>query len=368
MKESLRFAVASVPFVVLAACGGSTPPPPPPPPPAPQVEPPSLPVVDAGAADAAPVAQAPALPAPTVVAARQGTVRALAVENRWLYWLTQTGDVKRSPVAGGSVLTVASFGADPASLAVSAGMLYVAQFDSKKKACVLYRVNPDLSNKPETLTTQSGTLCDVAANAKRVALGVQTGKKYAISIWEKGSNAVKKLTPADSALGDDLAIGNDAAYFDDGGRVVSVPFAASAKAKDLVTVSPGVVFDMTFAGDRLFLIVQNGGPSDFENETLASVPAAGGELTPIVKQAPYLGNFATDGDSLYWSSSGSSAAGFQDGKVAKLALSAAGGATVTLADHQLEPHGVAVDPDFVYFANDKGQTSDTDSDIVKVAK
>lgn len=369
MKKGLRFALVSVPVLSLAsliACGGETPPPsPPPPPPVPQVTPPPA-VVDAGPpADAAVAAATPALAQPQIVTARQGTIRALAVEGRWTYWLTQSGDVKRAPTSGGPALKVASFGL--ASLAVSNGMLYIADFNDKKKSCTLFRINPDLANKPESIGSQPGTLCDIVADGKRVAWGVQNGKKYNVTIFEKGDTKGKKLAPADASAGDDLALGPDAVYFDDGGQVISVPFDTKAKAKTVGQVAaPQVIFDLTYAGDRLFMVVQ---PSidQFENESLVSMPAAGGDPTVIVKQDSLLGNFASDATNVYWSASGTKANDYKDGKIVKLAL-AAGSTPVTIAANQSEPHGVAVDDENVYFSNDKGLASDADSDVLRLAK
>ncbi|MGH7286212.1 MAG: hypothetical protein ACRELY_32230 [Polyangiaceae bacterium] len=368
MKKGLRFALASLPvfsLTALIACGGDTPPPSPPPPPAPppiaSVAPVASAPVDAGPTTSA----APALAQPQIVTARQGTIRALAVQGRWTYWLTQSGDVKRAPTSGGPALKVATFGL--ASLAVSNGMIYVADYDAKKKTCTLYRINPDLSNKPASIGSQAGTLCDIVADDKRVAWGVQSGKKYDVTLFDKGDTKGKKLAPADATAGDDLALGPDAVYFDDGGQVITVPFDAKGKAKSIGQVAaPQVVFDLTYAGDRLFMVVQPA-IDQFEGESLVSMPAAGGDQAVIVKSDSLMGNFASDAQNVYWSASGTKANDYKDGKIMKLAL-AAGSTPAVIAVNQSEPHGVAVDDENVYFSNDKGLASDADSDVLRLAK
>jgi hypothetical protein len=352
--------------VMLAACGGSPPPAAPSPevplpPPTVTAPPPDL--SDAGSTDNATPATTTA--PPSVVATRQGTIRALGVEDSGVYWLTEGGDLKRTQKTGGAALKVASFGADPAWLAFSGGMIFITQLDSKAKGCVLYRLDPTLSNKPEKIATQSATACTITADSKRVAWGAQSGKKFAIGVIENGTTTVRKLAPVDAAAGNHLTLAPSAVYFEDGGKIASLALSGG-KPTAVATVAPQVVSDMVFAGDRLFVAVLPSA-TDFENGTLVSIAAAGGAPTEIAKSQPFLWDIANDDTTLYWVTSGTKANDFKDGTVMKLAI-AGGSAPVVVADKQLEPKHIAIDDENIFFTNDKGTSSDADSDVLRVSK
>jgi hypothetical protein len=355
--------------MLLTACGGSNQAPPPPPEvplPAPTMTPPPD-FSDAGAVDQDASAQAATPTAtPSVVASRQGTIRALGVEGSFAYWLTESGDLKRAATAGGPSASVASFGADPAWVAFSGNLLFVTQLDAKAKGCVLYRIDPSASNKPEKLGTQSGSTCTITADSKRIAWGAQSGKKFSVGVVENGSTKVRKLTPVDAIAGAHLTLGSNAVIFEDGGKITSLPLTGNAKPTVLGSVAPQVVSDMVFASERLFVATLPSA-TDFENGSLVSIPAAGGAPTEIAKAQPYLWDIANDENALYWVTSGTKANDFKDGTLMKLAM-AGGAAPVIVASNQLEPKHVAVDDENIFFTVDKGSSSDSDSDVLRVAK
>jgi hypothetical protein len=371
-RVSLRTSLVGSGFfgaAVLMACGGSQPPPPPSPEvplPPPTVTAPPPDTSDAGSGNTPAQAATPTTAAPSVVASRQGTVRALGVEDSGVYWLTESGDLKRTQKTGGAALKVASFGADPAWLAFSGSMIFVTQLDSKAKACVLYRLDPTLSNKPDKIATQSGTACTITADSKRVAWGTQSGKKFAIGVVENGATTVRKLAPVDAAAGNHLTLGLAAVYFEDGGKITSLALTANAKPAAVASVAPQVVSDMVYAGDRLFVALLPSA-TDFENGSLVAIAAAGGAPTEIAKSQPYLWDIANDDTALYWVTSGTKANDFKDGTVMKLTI-AGSAAPVVVADKQLEPKHLAIDDENIFFTVDKGSSSDADSDVLRVAK
>jgi hypothetical protein len=244
-------------------------------------------------------------------------------------------------------------------------MLFVTQLDSKAKACVLYRLDPTLSNKPDKIATQSGTACTITADSKRVAWGTQSGKKFLIGVIENGTTTVRKLAPVDAAAGNHLTLAPTAVYFEDGGKITSLPLSAGKPAA-IASVAPQVVSDMLYAGDRLFVALLPSA-TDFENGSLVSIAATGGAPTEIAKSQPYLWDIANDDTTLYWVTSGTKANDFKDGTVMKLAI-AGSGAPVVIADKQLEPKHLAIDDDDIFFTVDKGSSSDSDSDVLRVAK
>jgi hypothetical protein len=356
-------------LAMTAACGGSNQPPPAPPevplpPPTVSAPPPDL--SDAGNDNSA-TAQAPTptTTPPSVVAARQATVRALGVEDSGVYWMTEGGDLKRTQKTGGAALKVASFGTDPTWVAFSGSVIFVTQLDAKAKGCVLYRLDPTLSNKPDKIATQSGTACTITADSKRVAWGAQSGKKFAIGVIENGATTVRKLAPVDATAGNHLTLGSTAVYFEDGGKITSLALTGGKPAA-VASVAPQVVSDIVFAGDRLFVSVLPSA-TDFENGTLVSIAAAGGAPTEIAKSQPYLWDIANDDTTLYWVTSGTKANDFKDGTVMKLAI-AGGSAPVVIADKQLEPKHITIDDENIFFTVDKGTSSDADSDVLRVAK
>ncbi|HEX7666904.1 MAG TPA: hypothetical protein VF407_20385 [Polyangiaceae bacterium] len=369
MRRSLR---SASPFALLAvlsiACGGSEPPPAPPPPPTPPPAPTPVidtptPVEDAGA----PVAVATPAATPSFVAKRQGTIRDLAVDDRWTYWLTEDGDVKRAPSSGGPALKVEGFGATATGLVVFGGKMYTSAADPKSKGFSLLRADPNLANKPDVLATQAGTTELLAADRLHVVWGTATGKKLSLVMLTKDATKPVKLETWDATAPALLALSPANAYYADGLEIHGAPLATKSGVKKtlVTTLTAAEAHALGVTSDRIFVAIAKTA-GDLEHEDIVALPIAGGDPVVVAKDQANVSAFVADDHAIYWTARGTKAAGFADGKIVKL-VSGSNDAT-TLADKQRAPNKLALGDEDVTWTNDNAEDSTSDTDVLRLPK
>jgi len=235
----------------------------------------------------------------------------LAVDDQFVYY-GQPGSARimRVPLAGGSPFAVARNIGNPIFLVKDGASLYWTEAELDGKVMKI-----DLADGAQPVTLIDG-------QTKPRALAVRDGYVYWTDVMDGTLlRTLDHLTgPADAAVR-----------------------TASRLASGLAVTTNGTTFgptDLMLVGDYAYVPDGHG--------LIQRVPLAGGDLEPVAdaQGTPY--GIATDGVSLYWSTSGGSGGIFK----APLVPSPVDGGSVPrmpLVGNQTDPHFIAVTADNIYW-------------------
>lgn len=346
-------AVASFASIVTLSCGGGQAPPPAPPPVASAVAPPpgapsaSAAPDDAGAlaASVAPVDAAPPMPTVTVLAQGLAGSSALAIDQRSVYWIDETGGtLERVPKKGGVTMLIFSGSgtafAPGASVAVDDTDAYwTSAMQAGKVTTNLLRRQDKNGGQPTTVAQSS------AATFSCVVLD------DAYMYWVQGSTVYRasKKGGAPAAIAGALT-GADCVAVDDKNAYMSVSGTDAKQHADGSIVAVG-----KRGGPTKVIVKDVHAPADvqvdatdaywIDGDKVMRAPKAGGDATQVAQAPGPIGDIALDDANVYFTVPGTNG----DGSVDRVAKS--GGSLTVLASGQPTPAGIAVDDHTVYWTS-----------------
>jgi hypothetical protein len=290
-------------------------------------------------------------PETTVLASGQSEPQAIALDDTFVYFTTQTiepstGAIVKVPKCGGDPVTLATGLATSWSIAVDDARVYWGVVPTGDIGDGFVVSVPKDGGVVATLASGVYDPLYVAVDATDVYWSSSVAET--ISRVPKGGGAVTTLAsgqavPQQIAL-DDASVVWLNGEADGGSGVMILPKAGGTPARlGTARFGSGLALDGTGA------IWASEDPSG-ATDSLLRVPLTGGAPAPLAHVTTYVVAMATDGHDLYFTDSSEMAGGSFVGKVATH-----GGSPSTVAFGQSDPLGIAVDGAYVYWVDGTGK-------------
>jgi hypothetical protein len=289
----------------------------------------------------------------------------IAVDSASVYWSDLQSSVMKTPIAGGSLTTLATGRTGP-GIAVTPSSVYWAYtfvFTGSANASAVMTV-PLGGGAPTTLATPYPQAQFVAVDSTNVYWGesasaqvmaMPLGGGTPTALW---SGTCSTPTRADCSVSVyALAVGGGRVFFTMNptssltpvaGGIASVPVGGGTAVT--LSSSAAGVFLTSIAVNSTSVFWTNYGSSPMPDNVdglVMKVPVGGGPATTLASGQHDPDAIAVDGENVYWGNAGTQAASYTDGSLVKVPLG--GGTPVTLATGSGGVYGIAVDATSVYW-------------------
>lgn len=264
---------------------------------------------------------------PTWLAFGQLNAYAIVVDDTYAFWTTSVtaGSILRAPKAGGAVVTLASWQADPGGLAQDATAIYwITAGDGK------------VVTMPKT----GGTPTVLASGQKASRVAVDLTHVYwtepqfgtVMRVAKTGGTPAALVTGEAAPLG--IAVDDLGVYWTNDTASADVAMIAKTSGSRLV-IGSGQVYPADIAVDatHAYWTRPKGG-------AVAKAPKGGGPVVLLAKGQTDPSAVAVDSSHVYWTCYGG-------GSVSRVSIT--GGPVLTLATGLTLPAGIALDAAYVYW-------------------
>jgi uncharacterized repeat protein (TIGR02543 family) len=259
----------------------------------------------------------------------------MAVDATNVYWSSLSyGAIKKVPIAGGPVTTLASGQAMPYKLVVDASNVYWVNYGSGSAADGAVMSVPIAGGTPTPLASGQSSPSGIAVRDGYVYWTARTAGT--VSRIPVGGGTIEPLATGET-LANDIDVDATSAYWVNWSSNTVKRVAITGGAVTPLASGQAMPYSLVVDAANVYWVNQGSG----SNGAVMSVPIAGGTPVPLVSNAGKPQFIATDGINVYFSN------GLSPGSLKKVPV--AGGTATEMATGTGYLFGVAVDSSNVYW-------------------
>jgi hypothetical protein len=243
--------------------------------------------------------------ASTSLVSGQGLPTSLALEDARLYWTNFTeGTVRSVPVAGGTSTVLASGQSYPQFVAVAGGRVYWVNAPGYPDSV---SVVPRDGGDPVVLYSTSNGISSIAADASGAyfTVGGDSGSPDGGALMHASASSDELVTLTDGQVSPrDVTVRDEQLYWVTGEQLSEQTILTMPATGGTPTALVTAVGITALAVDRSVVYFATASTSADANGELSRVPLAGGEPSVLVDGVTLVSSIALDDDFVYWADTG----------------------------------------------------------------